>query len=261
MFGHILLEPDQEDLLAALVEATRAVDRGSRRPFYVLATIGHSLVTVIHPGLALGTSFRTYQGDIEELGRQGLLNITRQQRTIKFDVSPLGLRYYEELRTRAGEPVQQVVAAMRKLIDSNSFRSRCPVAYEKWQSAESLLWGADSKQQLTAIGHHCREALQECIHALILERDPSASLVDKPKTVARARMLLADERLRIGESTTAYLDALLVYWGTVSDLAQRQEHGGAKEGGLLWEDARRLVVGTLVVMVEFVHTIPPSPAA
>ncbi len=59
MFEHILLEPDQEDLLASLVEATRAVDRGARRPFYSIAAMGSSLVAVMHPGLGGGTEFRT----------------------------------------------------------------------------------------------------------------------------------------------------------------------------------------------------------
>ena len=261
MFEHILLEPDQEELLATLVEAARAVDRAQRRPFYSIATMGHSLVAVMHPALGRGTEFRTYEGDIEELGTQGLLNVTHQQHGLKFDVSPLGLRYYEELRHRAGEPAQRVVAEMRHHIDSQSFRSRCPAAYEKWHTAESLLWGADSDQQSTTIGHHCREALQECVHALALERDPSASAVERSKTVARARVLLASERSRLGDNVADYLDALLAYWGRVNDLVQRQEHGAAKEGiPLLWEDARRVVVGTLLVMTELESAIPPGSA-
>ena len=258
MFDHILLEPDQEDLLVHLVEATRAVDRGARRPFYTNATVGSSLVALSHPGLGRGTEFRVYAGDIEELGKQGLLNVTYQQHSLKFDVSPLGFRYYEELRHRAGEPAQRVVAEMRHHIDSQSFRFRCPAAYDKWQTAESLLWGADSTEQSTAIGHHCREALQDCVHALTLERDSSASAEDKPKIVARAKALLASERVHLGEPVSAYLDALLAYWGTMCDLVQRQEHGAAKEGQpLVWEDARRVVVGTLIVMTEFASAIHP----
>ena len=257
MFEHILLEPDQEDLLVALVQAVRAVDRGERRPFWSIATMGHSLVAVVHPGLGRGTEFRTYEGDIEELGRQGLLNVTTQQHGLRFDVTPLGFRYYEELRHRAGEPAQRVVAEMRHHIDAHSFRSRCPAAYDKWQAAESLLWGADSLQQLTAIGHHSREALQECVHALTLERDPSASPEEKPKLVARAKALIASERARLGGTVAGYLDALVAYWGTVSDLTQKQEHGASKEGApLLWQDARRVVIGTLLVMTELESAIP-----
>lgn len=49
----------------------------------------------------------------------------------------------------------------------------------------------------------------------------------------------------------AFLDALLAYWGTASDLVQRQEHGNQKVGAaLLWEDGRRVVFQTAMVMYE-----------
>ena len=52
----------------------------------------------------------------------------------------------------------------------------------------------------------------------------------------------------VGERDRAFLDALLTYWGTVSDLVQRQEHGAKKEGEpLMWEDARRVVFQTAIV--------------
>jgi len=50
---------------------------------------------------------------------------------------------------------------------------------------------------------------------------------------------------------SAFLDALLVYWGTACDLVQRQEHGSQREGApLTWEDARRVVFQTMLVMYE-----------
>lgn len=256
MFEDLNLEADQEDLLVDLVEASRAVERGDRRPFYASRRLGSSFAKVMHPGLA-SANYQTYPGDIEELGRVGLLRVSSQQHGYTFDVAPLGFKYYEELRRRSGEATERVVAEMRHHIDSQSFRARCPIAYEKWERAESLLWSADSTEQLTAIGHYCREALQECVHALILERQPSAPVADKPKTVARAKQLLASDEPDVGKTVSAYLEALLQYWGTVADLLQRQEHGGAKEGSALkWEDGRRVVVGTLIVMTEFVLALP-----
>jgi hypothetical protein len=53
---------------------------------------------------------------------------------------------------------------------------------------------------------------------------------DKAKTVARIRVVLDRRSLRLSTTEKPFLDALLVYWGTVSDLVQRQEHGGQKEG-------------------------------
>jgi hypothetical protein len=49
-------------------------------------------------------------------------------------------------------------------------------------------------------------------------------------------------RDRLGEARRHLLDALIVYWGEVLDLIERQEHGGQKEGEpLTWEDGRRAV--------------------
>ena len=52
------------------------------------------------------------------------------------------------------------------------------------------------------------------------------------------------------------LKALVMYWGTVMDITQRQEHGSQREGGeLTWEDARRVVFQTAVVMFEVDHAL------
>ena len=74
---------------------------------------------------------------------------------------------------------------------------------------------------------------------------------DPAKTVSRIRAVISSRRSAIGSASGDFLDALLAYWGTVSDLAQRQEHGGQKEGiPLSSKDARRLVFQTMIVMYE-----------
>jgi hypothetical protein len=71
------------------------------------------------------------------------------------------------------------------------------------------------------------------------------------------RAILDLHREGIGDATAAFLDALLAYRGTVSDLAQRQEHGAAKEGEpLSARDAVRLVFYAGLVMYEFDRTLP-----
>ena len=55
----------------------------------------------------------------------------------------------------------------------------------------------------------------------------------------------------MGDSLGAFLDAFVALWGTVSDLAQRQEHG--TQGNALplgWDDGRLLVFHVMVVMFE-----------
>ena len=52
------------------------------------------------------------------------------------------------------------------------------------------------------------------------------------------------------------LKALLGYWATVSNLAQRLEHGALKEGEpITAEDGRQLVFLTAEVMFEISHTL------
>jgi hypothetical protein len=60
-----------------------------------------------------------------------------------------------------------------------------------------------------------------------------------------------------GEKVREFLKALVHYWGTLTDLALRQDHSGERPKGPLGvEDARRLVFQTLVVMTEIDRTMP-----
>jgi hypothetical protein len=60
----------------------------------------------------------------------------------------------------------------------------------------------------------------------------------------------------LGDTRRALLAALLAYWGTVSDLVQRQEHGAQKQGEpLTWEDTRTVVFQTAIVMFEIARTV------
>jgi hypothetical protein len=104
---------------------------------------------------------------------------------------------------------------------------------------------------MTTIGHLCREAIQEFATTLINQYQPPDVDIDKAHTVARIKAVLNSCANKLGSSEKPFLDALIVYWGTVSDLIQRQEHGGQKEGNpLAWDDARRIVFQTYVVMFE-----------
>jgi hypothetical protein len=74
---------------------------------------------------------------------------------------------------------------------------------------------------------------------------------DRADDVARVRAVLKAAGDRISGTVAAFIDTLVAYWGTVSDLAQRQEHDAQREGETLtWEDARRLVFQSAIVMYE-----------
>ncbi|MFZ5452177.1 MAG: hypothetical protein ACOZF2_09955 [Thermodesulfobacteriota bacterium] len=255
MFGNVLLEPEQKELLIAMVEAHRNVPKAERQGFYFLNTRNGF---IIHPGFP-NHKIPAFFGDLEALANVGLLQRRYDSRgTPIFDVTPLGFKYYEHLSLSAGQPIMQVEEKIRSYLESDHFKKKYANAFQKWTSANDKLWSTDSEKQLTEIGHLCREAMQEFVTVLVDEFKPPQVDTNKAHTVARLKALTKLKTSQLGETIrpfldalTAYLDALIVYWGTVSDLVQRQEHANLKEGKpLVWEDGRRVVFQTAIVMFE-----------
>lgn len=154
-------------------------------------------------------------------------------------------------RWRERYPTQYVEDTVLAYLDADAFQNRYPSAYQKWSRAARLLSFSDWQAQTTTMGHLVREALQEFITVQVDIYKPPDIEPDKAKTVARLRAILNRKRQERGQRSSDFLDALLAYWGTVSDLVQRQEHGAQREGEPLeWEDARRIVFQTAVVMFE-----------
>ncbi|MFA5629719.1 MAG: hypothetical protein WC958_05700 [Dehalococcoidales bacterium] len=248
IFDNIMLEREQEELLSMVVEASRNIPREQRQKFSVIRING-GLDFLRHPCIRKEDN-EIYFGDVEELARQGLVALDSTPRhTPIFDVTSLGFRYYEFLKTKRGEPVQHIETNIRKYLNSIAFRRKYPEALEKWELAEKLLWKSDTQKQITAIGHHCRETLQEFANYLVEYHKPLEVDHDKTRTIARLKAVLNSKKF--SEAKHEVLNALIAYWGTTSDLIQRQVHGGNREGEpLAWEDARCVVFQTMVLMFE-----------
>jgi hypothetical protein len=244
------LLPEQEELLSIMVEATRSQPRAQRQPFLILGHFGGT--AFVHPGLEIigKSGFQPYVGDAETLAERRLIRLRAiDQHSFQGEVTPEGFQYYELMKMRVGAPVITVEQAIRTHIDEGAFRSRHSSSYSKWELAEKALWSSDSSQQMTTIGHLCREAMQHFASELVERHRPSDAPTDPSKTVARIRSVI---HLRLtSERVRELADALVGLWGAVSDSVQRQEHGAQKEGvPLVWEDARRVVFMTLVAMSE-----------
>lgn len=252
-FKAILLLDHQKELLLALVKAEHAVSPEKRHKFLVSET--HGGTSILHDGFP--ANFQANTSDIESLGDAQLLRLGNGSRgSIHFSITPLGFKYSQWLREVSGEPIQRVTSETRTYIVSDAFKSRYPLAYEKWAQAEAALWGEDSASQLTTIGHLCREALQEFTSVIVERVQPSNVDTNNTMTVARMRAALAHVAGQLGTTEKPFWDALLAYWGTLGDLVQRQEHGAQKEGkSLEWEDARRVVFQTAVVIFEIDHAV------
>lgn len=140
---------------------------------------------------------------------------------------------------------------VRSYLGSSNFKNQYKVAFQKWTQAEAALWGEDSANRLTTIGHLCREVLQDFCTVLVEKYPPTNLNTDKTKTVHRLKSVFEQCHPSLSPSVRALLDALVVYSGTLIDLVQRQEHGGTKEGEpLAWEDAQRVVFHAAIVMWE-----------
>jgi hypothetical protein len=256
-FDRILLEKEQRDLLVTMVEAARSLPRDRRQPIIVLTDeVGAMLV---HPGVPQGT--RIYFGDLDPLARAQLIHITSHigpsgPTMVEVEVTPEGVAYYAELKSRSGQPIERVQTTIKAYLGAAAFNSRHANSYAKWSEAEQMLWNSDSQADLTTIGHKCREALQLFATELVNRHRPPGVDPDPAKTKNRIAAVVGQQKDRLSQAQSSLFDALLWYWEAVVDLSQRQEHGAQKEGvPLASEDARRTVFQTAVVMFELDRTL------
>jgi hypothetical protein len=245
-FDNVILERAQEDLLIALVESARKQPRDQRHPF---AASRSSDGTVV---IGLKSFSNPYFGDIEALVYADMLHVSRRDKySMTFDVAPLGFLYYEHLIKSRGQAVERVEENIMRYLDTSGFEKRHPEAYAKWYQAQELIWSSDSQKQHTAIGHHCREAMQFFATSLVDTYKPETVDSDITKTRNRLKAVIEQAKPGMSDKIAIFLDSLASYWNALIDLSMRQEHGAQKEGEVLtWEDSRRLVFHTAIVMVE-----------
>lgn len=244
------LEQEQKELLSSLVEVARSVPRDQRQKF-MFSTNDSGKSWVKHFALP-NWKLDCYKGDADILISRSFLNPTYWNGALSgFDITPEGIRCYELLKRQNSEPLAAVEDSIKIQVLSFDFQGRYPQAATKWTQAESLLWVTDSEQQLTTVGHLCREAVQEFASSLVQNIRPAKVDNDPAHQIARLRAVL--DHIKSGTSTTLvrFLNSLLEYWGALSDLIQRQEHDGQKEGApLIWDDGRRIVFHTAIVFYE-----------
>jgi hypothetical protein len=244
------LENAQEELLSWMVEAERSLPVEHRGPFFLIQADGDAFL--VHSYVVERPHVR--KGDLETLAEERLLRRDfGGSGTPAYEVTPLGRRYDAERKRSASEATTVVEDQILHYLDSDLFRVSFHDAYERWREAAEALWAADDEAQFTQIGHLCREAMQAFASSVTSATHVIGVPDDPTKTVARIRAALGTERVG---SPAAFLDALLAYWGVTNDLVQRQEHGAQKEGESLgWEDARRVVFQTAIVMFEVARAV------
>lgn len=256
-FGQIILEPEQEDLFIQIVETVRSIPRDDRmKMFNVKTAAGGGWLHIPSRKSGIHEIKGIVDGDLDELSSKGLLRKSYGRKCGEnFVISPEGFHYYEWLMKEMGKPVERIEKHAFNYFDSGDFRKNYKDAYDKLKQAEELLWSSDSNVNFSAIGHHCREAMQEFADTLYEQEIGKPSEEPKASTVKRIRAVIEAKSAETAKTVTAFLETLLPFWGTVSDLVQRQEHAGQKEGEAInWEDARRVVFQTANVMFEIHRT-------
>lgn len=133
-----------------------------------------------------------------------------------------------------------------RYLDQAAFREAFPEAHEHVEAALEMVGSASSRNS-TAVGHECREALASFLSVALHKN--RVRVAASAGTVAQLRALV--KHAATSEAVRSHADALVRYWGTVSDLAQRQVHGAKREKEkLAAEDSRRLLFHTMIVMYE-----------
>jgi len=245
------LHPDVAGYLVRFAEDARTVDR-ARRMFHAFDTFGTVGLEIQTPS---GTSMEVAEQDIRTLAECGYIRAENFNTSGTFDfyVTESGFLAATELGG-APDTFENVEANMLRVLDDDEFRTRHPNGYARWQSAARLA-AEDPVGNATKIGHDSREAMQFFATSMLAKAAVDSD--DPPdKTVARIRAVLDARRDELSEKEAAFLDALMSYWGAMVDLAQRQEHGGQKQGAPLNAiDSERLVLQTAVVMFEIDRAI------
>jgi hypothetical protein len=246
------LEPEQIEFLRELAEAARGVPRDERTYMFIPLMGGGVIQGPIDRELT-----EAQEHDIQDFETLGLIRVRGRGRhnELSFTVAP---EAHSLLADLAGQrPLAQIQdEIVDRYIDESSFRERYPEAYERWTEAAKLLWSQDPDAELTTIGHKAREAAQAFATALVDREDVEGVDANPAHTVARLKAVMERHKERLGKARHGLLDALVGYWGEINDLLQRQEHGGQKEGDpLSWEDGRRVVFHTAIVMHEIDRTL------
>ena len=242
-WGNILLEPKQKHLLIDLVEGSRNVPEDKNVEIRVVQD--RNIYYLEHPGFT--GSVPVALSDLRLLAEHDLIGLSAGSIAGIWlvTVKPRGNGYYTQLKQEVNEPLERVESTIRRYLDSTYFRNSYPQAYRKWIEAESLLWQVEPQVVLTTIGLNCREAMQEFADVLIHRYNLSNAEPDKSKTFARLKLVISANSSKFGDKPSAFLDAIMVYWGTVIDLTQRPVHGSEKDGQpLVLEDVFDFTLGT-----------------
>ncbi len=148
----------------------------------------------------------------------------------------------------------------RELISSDGFAAAFPGAFDPWAHAERLLRDEDAAAQQSTVGHKIRDAAQAFVTEAIKRYGADDPPADVKLVKRRLGAVIAHNRGWLSDAKRKVLEDLGNLWESTVDLIQRQEHSAQKEGeALTIDDGRRVVMLTMVLMIEFVSILEDRP--
>jgi hypothetical protein len=178
-----------------------------------------------------------------------------------------GRRTADDAGGRADSPLRaadhvHIEDYLRAYLEDQRFRSVHPLACGRWVVAWEMLWCADSRAKVIAVGQRARAGMR-AFSVSMLERCMPLAMGSRWPDVLDERSQgpgpldgLASIRQAYGEQLGPGRSQLLLdlfgAWRDLSEKLQRHEQGSQPpDERLRWEDGRRLVLFTALVMVEF----------
>jgi hypothetical protein len=151
---------------------------------------------------------------------------------------------------------------LRAYLEDELFRSAHPLAYGRWLVAWEMLWCADTRAKVIAAAQRTPAAIQAFASSLLERGTPLAMDPHWPELLADGSRRpdpldgltsVADAyREQLGDERSELLGRLLEHWRALLLSVRRHDDRSRPPGERLhWEDGRRLVLFTALVMVEF----------
>jgi hypothetical protein len=173
--------------------------------------------------------------------------------------APAGVRRRDPEAPRV-ESFERIEDYLLAYLEGEPFSSAHPLAHGRWLVAWQSLWCADSKDKLIAVGGKSRAALQAYSTSLQERHLRLAMNAQSPRFAEVARRAKPLEGLssvvemyrpQLGGERCELLHGLFEHWSELLAVMRRHEEGRQQAGERLrWEDGRRLVLFTAVVIVE-----------
>jgi hypothetical protein len=159
------------------------------------------------------------------------------------------------------EDFERIEDYLRAYLESERFRSSHPLACGRWLVAWEMLWCADSRAKVLAVGGRA-DAAMGAFAISLLERDAMLAsypqwpdlLADGSSPAEPLEILSAftsSYRTELGEERRELLEGLFEHWRALAEAMRRHREGAPGTGERVrWEDGRRLALFTALVMVE-----------